>query len=250
MVKIVRFEIVTAFELDESIVLSCGPSLKRLQNRLGGRLLTINAPDDAPPQLPRVILKLTDTILNLALDRFQITTIPPSHVAGDITNAITFASQRASTITSELLTVISEYHWLGVIMEVNFPEVPLISKSAAEAAVQVFDKLIRIDRKNRPLASFQLQFGLSDDEYFITYMVGSYEGRKIELNLPAKVGYFAIEPSEYPLNECGIKILLDINNKPSTKKLNPKNDLNAILNRQSIAFGSLIADLNLEGIIE
>ncbi len=47
--KITRQEIVVSFEIDPSIVLSCGSAIKNAQKKLGGRILSINAPDDAPP---------------------------------------------------------------------------------------------------------------------------------------------------------------------------------------------------------
>ena len=90
-------------------------------------------------------------------------------------------------------------------------------------------------------------FGINEDDYFTTYTIGAYEGRKIALNLPSVLppegGYIAIEPSEYPLTECGIKILIDINNKPSNNKKGPIIDLDTILDRQSIKFKTLITDL-------
>jgi len=38
--------------------------------------------------------QLEDAILNVALDRFQITTRPPSHIAQDISNSSKFVMQR------------------------------------------------------------------------------------------------------------------------------------------------------------
>ena len=62
--KITRQETVISFEIDKSIVLTCGSAIKNAQKKLGGRILSINAPEDAPPSMPRVILRLEDTILN------------------------------------------------------------------------------------------------------------------------------------------------------------------------------------------
>ena len=47
--RINSYEVVLVFEIDETIVLSLGPSLKSLQRSLGGKLVLINAPEDAPP---------------------------------------------------------------------------------------------------------------------------------------------------------------------------------------------------------
>ena len=107
--KITRQEIVVSFEIDPSIVLSCGSAIKNAQKKLGGRILSINAPDDAPPSMPRIILRLEDTIMNLGLDRIQITAIPPSHVADEIEKSSKFTLQRITPILSELLPSIPKY---------------------------------------------------------------------------------------------------------------------------------------------
>ena len=65
--KITRQEIVVSFEIDPSIVLSCGSAIKNAQKKLGGRILSINAPDDAPPSMPRIILRNVDEITSTTM---------------------------------------------------------------------------------------------------------------------------------------------------------------------------------------
>lgn len=248
--RVNRFEIVCSFEVDPSIVLTCGPYLKSLQQKLGGKLLMINAPDDAPPSLPRVVLKLKDTILNVALDRFHITTQPPSHVAQDMDKAVQFAYQRSTPIVSDMQAAKLNYKWSGVVAEVEYPEDPLISKSASEAAIPVFDRLIKIDRKDRELGSFQLQFGIRDDNYYINYTIASFESREIKLPLPSQKQYISIDIKEYPVTECGLRVLLDVNNKPGAESRDPQKDIRLIFKKQSEAFANIANTLNLEGILK
>jgi hypothetical protein len=248
-VKIARQEIVISFEIDQSIVLTCGNAIKNVQRKLGGRILSINAPDDAPPSMPRVILKLKDTILNIGLDRIQITTIPPSHVSDNIEKTSKFTIQRIEPFLTELLPVIPKYFWSGVITEIEFHENPMKSNSADEAAIPIFDKLINIDRKNKELSAFQLQYGIKDDLCFITYTISAFEGRQIEFKMPPKPGYFRIEPSEYLLMECGIRILLDINNKPNKHNENPIKDIENILAKQNSLVSNIVEDINLKGVL-
>lgn len=241
-------QIVSAFEIEQSIVLSIGPSLKQLQKRLGGQLLTINAPDGAPPPLPRIVLKLEDTILKIGLDRFDITTRPPSHVSQDMVKSCKFAGQRASAIISELTPYIL-YKWSGVITTFEYPEEPLISKSAIEAAKPIFDKLINIDRGDRDLSSFQLQFGLKDNDHFKNYTIGAFEGREIKLDSPLNKGFVEIDFKEHPVFECGIQIILDVNNKPCVANKDPLEDINTIFSKQIDLYSNFSSDLNLEGIL-
>jgi len=230
--KITRQEIVVSFEIDPSIVLSCGSAIKNAQKKLGGRILSINAPDDAPPSMPRIILRLEDTIMNLGLDRIQITAIPPSHVADEIEKSSKFTLQRITPIT-----------------EIEYHEDPLKSNSAKEAAIPIFDKLINIDRKDKGLSAFQLQYGIKDDQHFVTYTVSAFEGRKIELKAPLQTGLFLIDPSEYPLTECGIRILLDINNKPNKHNENTFQDIAKILLKMKLLATNIPEDLNLQGVL-
>ena len=241
-------QIVAAFEFEQSIVLSIGPSLKQLQKKLGGQILTINAPDGAPPPLPRIVLKLEDTILKIGLDRFDITTRPPSHVSQDMVKSCKFAGQRASSIISELTPCIL-YKWAGVITTFEYPEEPLISKSAIEAAKPIFDKLINIARGDRDLSLFQLQFGLKDNDHFKTYTISAFEGREIKLDSPVDKRFVEIDLKEHPIFECGIQIILDVNNKPCVVNKDPLEDINKILSKQIDLYGNFSSDLNLEGIL-
>ena len=117
--KITRQEIVISFEVDTSIVLTCGSAIKNAQKKLGGRILSINAPEDAPPSMPRVILRLEDTILHLGLDRIQITTIPPAHVSNDIEKSSKFTLQRLTSLLSEILLSMPKYNWAGVLQNLS-----------------------------------------------------------------------------------------------------------------------------------
>jgi hypothetical protein len=249
-VRVNRFEIVCAFELDPSIVLTCGPYLKSLQQKLGGKLLMINAPDDAPPSLPRVVLKLQDTILNVAFDRLHITTQPPSHVAQDMEKAVQFAYQRSNPIISDMQPAKLNYKWSGVVVEVEYPETPLTSRSAPEAATPLFDRLINIDRKYRELGSFQLQFGIRDNNYYVNYTLTAFEARQIKLPLPSQNKYISIDIKEYPLTECGLKVILDVNNKPEPESREPERDIKLMFNKQTELFANIAKTLNLEGILK
>lgn len=248
--RVNRFEIVCSFEVDPSIVLTCGPYLKNIQQKLGGKLLMINSPDDAPPPLPRVVLKLQDTILNVALDRFHITTQPPSHVAHDMDKALQFAFQRSMPIISDMQPAKLNYKWSGVVAEVDYPEDPIISKSSSDAAVPLFDRLIKIDRKARELGSFQLQFGIREDGYYFNYTIATFETRQIELPISAQKKYISINIKEYPLTECGSKIILDVNNRPGAEPGDPERDIKLIFKKQSESFANIASTLNLEGILK
>ena len=247
--KIARQEIVISFEIDPSIVLSCGTAIQNMQKKVGGQILSINAPDDAPPSMPRIMLRLKDTIFNLCLDRIQFTVVPPSQVTDEVEKSSKFTLQRISPLLTEILPSIPKYFWAGVITEVEYPESPLKSKSANDATTPIFDKLININRNNKALSTFQLQYGVNDDLNFTTYTISGFEGRKVELKPPQKPGFLILDPPEYPLTECGIRVLLDINNRPSKQNEYPLKDIEAILSKTNSLVANIAEDLNLQGVI-
>lgn len=199
--------------------------------------------------MPRIMLRLKDTIFNLGLDRIQFTVVPPSQVTDDAEKSSKFTLQRISPLLTEILPSIPKYYWAGVITEVEYPENPLKSKSANEATIPIFDKLININRQNKDISAFQLQYGVNDDLNFITYTISGFEGRKVELKPPQETGFLLLDPTEYPLTECGLRVLLDVNNRPNKHNENPLGDIESILSRTNSLVANIEKDLNLEGVM-
>ena len=248
--KIKRQEVIISFEVDQSIVLTCGSAIKNAQQKLGGEILTINTPADAPPSMPRIILKLKDAYINIGLDRIQITTIPPSHVSNKIEESSKFTLQRITPLLEELLDVIPKYLWGGVITELNYPEEPLKSKSSNQLATPIFDKLIDIDLNGMELSSFQLQYGIKDDQYFVTYTISTYEDRQVKVEVPSTPGQFIrLDSNDYVLTECGVGIILDTNNRPSHNITNPLEDIFGMLDKQETLINKITENNNLQGVI-
>jgi hypothetical protein len=248
-VRINSFEVVLVFELDETIVLSLGPSLKALQKNLGGQLVTINTPEDAPPPLPRIILKLSDSLLKLGMDRIGITINPPSHVKSNINKSSKFALQRTLSMIKDLLASIPQYKWCGIVTDLEFPSEQNSHNSAIEAITPVCDKLININRSDKDLASFQLQYGIKENSHFTNYTLSGYESRNIKLIDKKKKGFVPVRLSDHEVAECGIKIMLDINNKPGGATDDPISDIENILNKTNKLSETLPNDLNLKGIL-
>lgn len=247
--KINNYEVVIAFEIDETIVLSLGPSLKAIQKNLGGELIPINAPEDAPPPLPRIILKLSDSLLKLAIDRISISINPPSHVKSNVNKSSKFALQRSVSIIKDLLALIPPYKWCGIITDLEFPSDPNSYNIALKAVTPIFDKLINIDRSDKELATFQLQYGFKEDSHFINYTISGYENRNIKLIGNKKKGFVNIPIDDQIVTECGVKIILDINNKPGGAIEDPVKDIEYILGKINKLSATLPDDLNLKGIL-
>lgn len=249
--KISQIQIVVGFEFDQAILLSCGPALKSLKNKLKGQIFTISAPEEAPPSLPRAVVKLEDTIFELALDRIQTTARPPAHVSHDIKQAIHFARQRVLSFLEVLGGAIPVYRWSGIITNIQFPETPLQSRSASEASTPIFDRLISVNRHGKELGSFEFKFAVKEADYFVGYLIAGYERRHISIKVSTEESTpVLLNSDEFPVIDAGIEIQIDINNKPTAALSSPANDIDKIINRQLDAVRELKSDLNLEGLIE
>ncbi len=247
--RVASFQLVTGFRLDPTIVLTCGKALQKLQKTVGGNLLSINVPDGAPPFLPRAALRLQDSILGVALERFEVSAVPPAHVAEDVGAAVQFAVQRGMSVLSLLAADMPPYEWSGIIMVLQYPELPLVSTDARRAAEPFFDRLLTIGRKERELSSFQARFGFREGDFFVTYGVTAYETRHIEIPVKSNQQVI-IDAKEFPLKECGLQVVVDINTKPIGVLRGPLEDQQALLAEAAKKSHHLAQELNLEGMLK
>jgi hypothetical protein len=247
-VNVQNAQIVTAFEADTAVLLSCGPALKELSEKLHGKIHFINAPDNAPPGLPRAVLQLDDIILNISLDRVQALIGIPPHISDDINQVLDFTRQMALRLLGPLVPVLPPYLWTGIVIELMFPQIPVSSLSANQLVTPIFDRLLAVDRKERRLSAFELQFGFIDGSYYITYQISGYEQREIEIALP-RSGPTKIDPTQFPIKACGAEIVVDINNKPKTTKGTPVEDVCSVLDKHLSVISTVVDDLNLEGVL-
>ncbi len=195
---------------------------------------------------------MDDAILNLSLDRVQITTSPPPHVANDIHESARFAEQRTTTILEELLGVLPGYKWSGLIVDLEFPSSSDNIKSSRQVIAPVFDRLIKMKRGDRELSSFELQYGFENDGFFVTYTIKGYEKRNIIVptQAPPEGGVVMLNPEDFPLAECGVEVLVDVNNKPSNNSEDALSDIQLILKKQIALVNSLPTDTGLKGVLE
>lgn len=248
--RINSYEIVLVFEIDTEAVLSCGPALKKLQKQYGGEILHINNTEGAPPPLPRIIHKMKDTSINLALDRIVINTVPPSHVSNNIDKSSKFALQKLELSTESLLEYLPKYQWLGIVVDIEFPTKDKDIISGIKAVSPVFERLIHLDIDVNKLASFQLQFGIKRENHFVNYSISGYEQRVFEFLSPNRQKFFKIDASDVPISECGIRLVLDVNNRPGGATADPVSDANKVILIQNKMFKGIPKDLNLEGILK
>jgi hypothetical protein len=82
------------------------------------------------------------------------------------------------------------------------------------------------------------------------YTISGYERRRVEVEIGPKVMQPAVlDFSSFPIDEVGIQVSVDVNNKPSGAKAGYEKDLSMVLERQETVFGRLPDILGLEGLL-
>jgi hypothetical protein len=240
--RIARVDIVVTFEKDEEIVLSAGAALKRICADNQGKIIPVNAPAESPPEIPRALVRLPDdVVLNVGLNRFQVSAKPPSHVENGLEASLRFASNRGVEMLQQLLATTKPYGWAGVVAQVQYPDSRTPIVSATEAVTPLFDRLLRVGRRGRPLASFQVQYGLHDDWLIRTYSLSGYETRRLVVSAAGTP-----RVSELPIEESGITLTLDVNNRNHVGQTDPAEDIRTLVSAMRDDAGRIPRELGLE----
>lgn len=246
--NVMSIQLVSSYQIDKEITLTCGQELKGLEKELKGKLFLPSVPDSAPPEAPRAILKTNDSILAIGWNRIELNVTPPSHIASNFDGCLGFLQARMSQIFPRLLSTINGYQWSGVIVNLNYPSKGF--SSHAEAAAPLFDEIIKVDRKGRPLTAFQLQFGYEERNLNHLFIVSGYEARDLKLPQLQQNQTICVDLEKIPVVETGIKVGIDINNKRAQGKTDWQVDVNNIISAQKEVFGNIGEILHFEGVLK
>jgi len=241
--RVSRVQVVVGFARDDEILLTAGKYLQKLSKELGVPIPKMAVPSAAPPEAPRAIIPGSSTLMQVGLNRAELYTQPPDHVAGEFESAVDFALQAANRFLLDLMTVV-RYEWAGMVSAINYPTKTITTMMAA--ATLASDKLINLPRRSRELSHLNLQIGFREHTFYVTYSISGYEIRIGALPQPAPQ---SIDVSKVPVSETGIEVLLDVNNKPLQSKRGLKTDLLEIVNQKKAKFRTLKEDLGLEGVL-
>ncbi len=248
--KIDFLQLVSGFQIDREITLTCGKILKDLEKKHQGDLILPAIPDSAPPESPRAIFKTKDAFLSVALNRFELNVRPPSHIIANYSASLDYLKKRSEQFMANLCKNINGYEWTGLVAKLEFPNIKPL-KNGSVAAVPVFDTLVNYERKNRTLSNFQLAFGFTEGTYNKSFNISGYEARDISVNVPAVSKYreMFFDVSNFPIKETGIQIVFDVNNKPKGGKKFWAKDVNALVNFHKKHQTTILSELGLEEVI-
>jgi len=242
---------VANFTFREELLLESGSLILELGKRLGCSLTRLNIPESSPPDVPRLILRAPDTVISWALTRIDVNIQPPSHIRENIEAALEFASRKFQPIIETLNKTKVTYEWAGIIIGVTYA-CGTTGKRAIDILEPLFDRLVNIARKNRPLSTFQLMLGFVEDGVNVNYGLEGYDtfGGDVAIPLinPTEQKFILIDPMKYPILESGIQFRVDINHatRPTGRTLSE--DVSLLLAKQAAVVSKLTTDFGLETI--
>lgn len=248
MVKIETAHIAVVFKSDSSIVFTLGDAIKKMQKELNAQVQMLNTPSGARPEAPRIIVATNSFIVNIGLNRFDIILNIPNHINGLFDKVLGFCYQSIENISELLVDGYVEYVWTGIILNIHYP-FSIKNKRSIELITPVFDRLLNLERKDRSLATFNLQYGYRDENYYINYTIAGYESFSIQIPTNKSEGIIEIGITPDKIDEVGTEVKIDINNKPQEVKTNFISDFSRILDFMKPSLDRVLSETNLKGVI-
>ncbi|MBU2648709.1 hypothetical protein KKI24_28635 [bacterium] len=259
--KVDSLKLVSRFTENKNIILSCGKELQVLEKQFNGHLIKLQVPENAPPEISRIIIHGSNFALGMGYNQFELTVRPPKQIFNNFNDCMDFGFERVKSVLDTVSESIPDHEWLGVVSILNFP-MPDADNGMA-AAVPIFDHLLTVNRKKRELASFQVQFGYRESGKNILYTISGYDEHEIMISVNADFKKNAvlqkkaeinkpvlIDLAQHPITETGIRVIIDINNKPSENSGKMIDDFYAILENQKEVYLKLPQEVNLDGVLQ
>ena len=248
--RISQTNTVIEYDAADNLLLLFGGSLKEFQKKNNARVQLLNVPQHIPPNAPRIIVSFRNAILNISLVRFEIISRIPDHITEDISATILFSKNIVENIISQLWIPELKYKWINLVATLEFYK-NISDKTALELAKPFFDNLIKIDRNNRELGSFEIKFGFKEGNYFKNYRISCFEQRDIKID-PTKFSdiqkVFDLEEIS-AITNIGLKVIFDINNKSSELERTLNSDFEEILRELEKSLPKVVRELNLDRLL-
>lgn len=245
--------VVFEFEPDKDIVLTMGQNIKQLQDALNAKSQILSVPPMIPDEAPRIIVTFNNVLIRISLNRFDYMVEIPSHVQKDPEEAYNYVIAVIENVYKFLNADEKGYNWVGAVASVEFPCDKTKFERAIKAITPVFDKIINIDRNERELASFNLQYGFCEDSYYKNFTIAGYDQLQVEIKQPVSIQ--AQEPVLIDLQkdgevlETGISIQVDFNNKPFATHRNSIEELKELISTVKTTTMDIVNITNLGGVL-
>lgn len=247
--RIERIDIVGGFQADSSAPLRLGPLLSSIADGNETQVSPLAVAGVAPPNIPRFMVGLGQNVLQVALDRVQLTISPPDHIRASVQEVVSYTQAEISRNLSPLLSESwMKSPWAGVVFSIA---IPIEGSTATEAAAKAASAITNLKWPSDGLKTFQLQIGREKDGYFHTFTIVGYEQRTAKIEMPVEKGMNVInlDDTNSILQEGGLGITIDINNKPQSPRADHRQGIDDVVKRAVEAIDTLIPDLHLGGVV-
>ena len=246
--RIATVQLAINFEYDPDINLRFGSGVLDLAKELKAEVITPSIPQQAPPESPRTVLKGVDATVTLSPVRALLSVNPPSHVRESFNSVEKFCKNRAGHLT-DLLDGNIRYEWAGVVLDKEYAA-RQTEKAALQLCEPLFDSILNIDRNNRRLASFQASLGFTERGFHRNFNISGYDTREFLVETEKRSGWKKIDVDDEPVSEAGIKVRVDINNKPKDHHLDLSTEITELWDEHRGTFDGLEAEIGLGGLLK
>lgn len=244
--KVANFQFACALKENRNSILAGGGRFLEVASQLKAEVAQLNVPEPNPPELPRLIIRRQDLVVAIGFSRIDITLRPADHVANSFTSAIEHFHGTIEPVLPLLLGNDWQYEWSGIIAELEYQGPPPMVRGQ-ERATPLFDRLLRIDRKGRPLASFELKFGYEEGGFNRNFSLQGYEIKKFPPTPIPRNGIVKINMDKLPIDTSGIGVIVDINNKPAKSRFSALQEFDALIQEHLRTNQILETELGLAG---
>lgn len=245
--KFVQIQAAINFKLEQDILLSVGNNIKKLQKEVKVNVQILNVPKAAPPEAPRIVIFSPNAIINICLNRYDIIVRIPNQIENNIDSALDYAKNVISKFIPFLIHDNFQYLWTGIVIN-SEKSFDVKNSKSIELINPYFDKLINIERKNRKLSSFQLQFGFEEDELNKNFTISGYDKINLEISGNIIREGLTIDLQKAKIAESGLQVIVDVNNNNKSVSSIDKDFIN-LLKEISNTYSILPKTLNIEGLL-
>lgn len=248
--RIDSIQVAIVFKRQDDILYLLGQEIVAFQKRFQSQKQLTNLPESSPPEIPRLTILAPNFVVNISLNRIDVIASIPPNVSTDSKTSINYMYKIVEDVQDILINGKIEYQWIGIVINTEFTR-KHITTNPLIAVEPVYDTILNVDRKNRNLASFNLQFGFSEKPFYVNYFVGGYEKANFVLDNPIQPGAtIDLSRGKKEILDTGVSINIDVNNRLQENDKNMEKDFASLIRKCEALLGTVISDLGLQSILE